>query len=48
MFKAFEEWSKEVGATEVNVSDLQGVKNLGKLYERLGYSKSEVTYKKDL
>jgi len=48
MLKSFEDWSKEVGATEVNVSDLQGVKNLDKLYERLGYSRSEVTYKKEL
>ena len=48
MLKSFEDWAKEAGATQVNVSDLQGVKNLDKLYERLGYTKSEVTYRKDL
>jgi len=48
MLKAFEVWAKETGASEVSVSDLQGVKNLDSLYKRLGYTKSEVTYKKDL
>ncbi len=48
MLSSFEVWAKEAGATQVNVSDLQGVKNLGKLSERLGYTKSEVTYRKDL
>lgn len=48
MLSSFEDWAKEVGATQVNVSDLQGVKNLDKLYSRLGYTKSEVTYRKDL
>ena len=48
MLNSFEDWSKKSGATQVNVSDLQSVKNLDKLYERLGYTKSEVTYRKDL
>ena len=48
LLKTFEDWAKEKGASEVSVSDLQGVKDLDKLYKRLGYTKSEVTYKKDL
>lgn len=48
MLKSFEDWANKAGASQVNVSDLQGVKNLDKLYERLGYTKSEVTYRKDL
>ncbi len=48
LLSTFEDWSREKGASEVSVSDLQGVKDLDKLYKKLGYTKSEVTYKKDL
>ena len=48
MLKMFEAWAKQSGATQVNVSDLQNVKNLDNLYKRLGYIRSEVTYRKDI
>ena len=48
LIKEFERWAKSNNATQVNVSDLQNVKNLGKLYNRLGYQESEMTYRKDL
>ena len=48
MLKSFETWAKEAGASEVSVSDLQGLQSLDNLYGRLGYTRSEVTYKKDL
>lgn len=48
MLKMFETWAKQSGATQVNVSDLQNVKNLDNLYKRLGYSRSEVTYRKEI
>jgi GNAT superfamily N-acetyltransferase len=48
MLKSFEDWAEKSGATQINVSDLQGVKNLDKLYQRLGYKRSEVTYRKDI
>lgn len=48
MLNMFETWAKQSGATQVNVSDLQNVKNLDNLYKRLGYSRSEVTYRKEI
>jgi hypothetical protein len=48
MLKAFEDWAKVKNATQINVSDLQNVKNLDSLYNRLGYIRSEVTYRKNI
>tara|TARA_R110000851_G_scaffold182503_1_gene331613 strand:- start:91 stop:549 length:459 start_codon:yes stop_codon:yes gene_type:complete len=46
--KVFEDWAISHGVTQINVSDLQGLKSLEKLYNKFGYKLSEITYRKEL
>lgn len=50
MLKAFEAWGKYRGAQILSVSTFTNLspKNLGKLYQRLGYSEKEVVYWKEV
>jgi hypothetical protein len=47
-FKVFEDWALGYNVTQINVSDLQGIKSLEKLYNKFGYKLSEITYRKEL
>jgi len=44
LVKSFESWSKSVGADYVVMADIRGIADLSKLYEKMGYSVSEVSY----
>lgn len=46
LVKAFEGWAKENGADYVTMADIEGIANLGPLYKRLGYEKTETSYSK--
>ena len=50
MLKAFEAWGKYMKADVLSVSTFTNLspKNLGKLYNRLGYTEKEVIYWKDI
>ena len=48
LMKAFEKWAKENGANYVGMGDIEGLSNLEKLYNRLGYKKTESIYLKEL
>ena len=50
LVKAYEVWAKKVGCSVVtmaNIPTLNGEK-IGKLYEKLGYFKNEVSYMKEI
>lgn len=47
MLKLFEEWGASKGAVEFVASDIQGLLKLEKMYNRLGYTMSEITYTKE-
>jgi hypothetical protein len=44
----FEEWGKQMGASNILMADIQGIANLGKLYTRMGYEVVETTYSKEI
>jgi hypothetical protein len=44
----FEEWGKQMGASNILMADIQGIANLGSLYEKLGYEVVETTYSKEI
>lgn len=46
LVKAFEGWAKEHDADYITMADIEGIANLGLLYERLGYKKTETSYSK--
>lgn len=46
LVKSFEAWAEEKGADYVTMADIQGIANLNKLYERLGYKLTETAYSK--
>jgi GNAT superfamily N-acetyltransferase len=46
LVKAFEGWAKDQGADYITMADIEGIANLGKLYNRLGYEKTETSYSK--
>jgi len=48
LFKTYEDWAVSKGATALTASDLQGIANLAPIYKALGYTPSEVTYRKDI
>jgi|TARA_R110001632_G_scaffold70683_4_gene164527 RimJ/RimL family protein N-acetyltransferase len=48
LMKAFEKWAKENEANYVGMGDIEGLSNLEKLYNRLGYKKTESIYLKEL
>lgn len=48
MVNIFEQWALFKGATAVVMADIEGVTPLGKAYEKLGYSKLETSYSKDI
>jgi len=45
--KVFEDWAMTYNPVQINMSDLQGLKSLGKVYTRLGYKLSEISYRKE-
>ena len=48
LVKTYESWAKSKGVTKIGMSDLTKIQGLGKLYERLGYSRSETSYIKEI
>ena len=48
LVKAFEGWAKENDADYITMADIEGIANLGPLYERLGYKKTETSYSKGI
>ena len=44
----FEQWSVDNGATQVGMGDIEGISSLKNLYNRLGYTKAESVYIKEL
>ena len=48
LVKAFEKWSKENGANQTGMGDIEGISSLEKLYNRLGYKRAETVYLKEL
>lgn len=48
LLKAFEDWGRSKGADYLGMADIEGISNLCKLYNRLGYSVSETTYLKEV
>tara|TARA_R110001606_G_scaffold99190_1_gene218968 strand:+ start:192 stop:650 length:459 start_codon:yes stop_codon:yes gene_type:complete len=48
LMKAFEKWSKENGANQVGMGDIEGIASLENLYNRLGYERAETVYLKEL
>lgn len=48
LVKRYEDWAKEMGANSVGMSDISQVSDLEKLYNRLGYQRSESVYLKEI
>lgn len=48
LLKKFEEWAKKNNANYVCMGDIHNITNLEKLYTRMGYSKSETAYMKEV
>jgi GNAT superfamily N-acetyltransferase len=48
LIKHFEKWSKENGANQIGMGDIEGISSLEKLYTRLGYKRAESVYLKEL
>ena len=48
LLKSFENWAKAQGAHYVVMGDIAGIASLEKLYTRMGFSKSETTYMKEV
>ena len=48
LLKSFENWAKTQGANYVVMGDIDGIASLEKLYTRMGFSKSETTYMKEV
>ena len=48
LVKAFEAWSKEMGAEWTAMSDVTGIQDLSKLYIRCGYHPAERTFMKEV
>lgn len=48
MMKAFEEWAKDLGCTEIIMGDIVGVRDLTNLYEHKGYKMVEKLYSKEI
>ena len=47
MLKLFEEWGAKKNVVEFAASDLQGLSKLEGMYNKLGYTMSEITYTKE-
>lgn len=47
LVKTFEKWAEENGANQVGMGDIDGITNLEKLYNRLGYQRAESVYIKE-
>ena len=45
---AYEEWAQRVGCKHVSMSLLTTLTDVSKLYERLGYKKTEISYMKEI
>jgi hypothetical protein len=48
LVRSFERWSKDIGAEWTAMSDIVGVQDLSKLYERAGYHAVERTFMKEV
>ena len=48
LLKTFEEWAKHNNADYVCMGDIHGINSLESLYTRMGYSKCETTYMKEV
>lgn len=48
LLKEYERICKEAGVNLVTMSDLQGISDLSNLYKRMGYTKAETSYIKEL
>jgi hypothetical protein len=48
LVKAFEAWSKDMGAEWTAMSDVTGIQDLSKLYIRCGYHPAERTFMKEV
>lgn len=48
LLKTFEEWAKNSNADYVCMGDIHGIASLENLYTRMGYSKCETTYMKEV
>ena len=48
LIKHFEKWSKENGANQIGMGDIEGISSLEKLYNKLGYKRAESVYLKEL
>ncbi len=48
LLKTFEDWAKNNNANYVCMGDIHGIISLEKLYTRMGYSKCETTYMKEV
>ena len=48
LLKPFEEWAKQNNADYVCMGDINGINSLESLYTRMGYSKCETTYMKEV
>lgn len=48
LVKHFEKWAKSNGANYIGMCDIEGIINLSSLYTRMGYSKAESVYLKEI
>jgi GNAT superfamily N-acetyltransferase len=48
LLKTFEAWGKANGANYLGMADIEGIQNLSKLYNKLGYKTCETTYLKEV
>ena len=48
LVKHYEKWAKDNGASYVGMCDIQDISNLSSLYTRMGYSKTETVYLKEI
>ena len=48
LVKAFEKWAIDKGANQIGMGDIEGISNLEHLYNRMGYTKAESVYIKEI
>jgi|TARA_B110000977_G_scaffold44963_1_gene61171 RimJ/RimL family protein N-acetyltransferase len=48
LIKSFERWAKDNGVNQIGMGDIEGISNLSKLYNRLGYYRAESVYLKEI
>jgi len=48
LLKAYEDWAKNNGVICINLSHIEDLTDLTKLYNRLGYRKIEATFRRDV